>query len=151
MPKKKKVAPPNKAKPSQDEFAPIAKELALAYARINGAPARRLKWLLNFSGLNLDSLSEGHRANLRCEVVVFGLNKKPEEMKGRLDIFPEYTMLADKEDKSAPLDLVRKFQTTMREIFDTLFSGEQWQFRRPVQGESIVLTHIKPKTSSKLL
>jgi hypothetical protein len=147
-----KKVPEAKPKPP-DEFAPIAKELALAYGRINGAPARRLKWLLNFSELNLDSLSEGHRANLRWEVVVFGLNKKPDEMKGAFDIFPEYTMLTDKEDKGASLYLVRKFQTTMREIFDKLFSGKQWRFRRPVQEEAITLPHTmsKPASGSKLL
>src|SRR5262245_13196265 len=107
MARKKTSKKGSEAKPTTDEFAPIAKELALAYGRINGAPARRLRWLLNFSELNLDSLSEGHRANLRWEVVVFGLNKKPNEMKGRFDIFPEYTMLTDEGDKGAPVDLVR--------------------------------------------
>jgi hypothetical protein len=36
----------------------------------------------------------------------------------------------------------------MREIFDKLFSGEQWRFTRPVQEEAIALTHIGSKTAS---
>jgi hypothetical protein len=156
-------------------FAPIAKELALAYGRINGAPARRLRWLLNFSELILDSLSEGRLADLRWELVVFALNRKPEEMKSRFGIYYELTLLTlpvpvlkdmplseiekalpkaeteeeykksqeareSEERKGGSLWLVKEFQTTMREIFTTLFSGEPWQFTRPARNEAVVLT-----------
>ena len=83
---KKKRTPKAKKSP-EDSFAPIAKELALAYGRVNSAPARRLKWLLNFSGLDLDSLSKGRLADLRWELVVFGLNRKPDEMRSEFGIF----------------------------------------------------------------
>ena len=184
MVKQKKTPKAKKAPLPKDSFAPIAKELALAYGRINGAPARRLKWLLNFSELNLDSLSEGRLADLRWELVVFALNRKPEEMKGRFGIYYELTLLTltvpvlkdmpsseiekafpkaeteeeykkileareSEERKGASLWLVKEFQTTMREIFTTLFSGEPWRFSRPVQPEALALTHIKPKSGAE--
>ena len=47
----------------------------------------------SLSELDLDSLSEGRLAELRWELVVFGLNKNPEQMKSRFDIYFEITML----------------------------------------------------------
>src|SRR5262245_26971222 len=93
MAKKKPAVKPTKAKTPEDSFAPIAKELTLAHARINGVPAGRLKWLLAFSELPLDSLSEGRLADLRWELVVFGLNRKPDEMKREFDIFFDLCVL----------------------------------------------------------
>jgi hypothetical protein len=65
-------------KPNFDDVA--IKELTLAYKRINGAPAKRLQWLLNLSELDLEALSEDRPADLRWEVVVFGLGRKPEQL-----------------------------------------------------------------------
>jgi hypothetical protein len=183
MARQKKTPKAKKATLPKDSFAPIAKELALAYGRINGAPARRLRWLLNFSELNLDSLSEGRLADLRWELVVFALNRKPAEMKSRFGIYYELSLLTlpvpvlkdmplseiekaspkaeteeeykksleareSEERKGASLWLVKEFQTTMREIFTTLFSGEPWQFTRPARNEAVALTHIKPASGA---
>ena len=113
MAKKKRTPKPKRATGAilpEDSFAPIAKELALAYARINGAPARRLKWLLNFSELNLESLSDGRLADLRWELVVFALNRKPEEMKSRFGIYSALTLLTlpDTGAKRNSLSEIRK-------------------------------------------
>ena len=162
----------NKVKPPADEFAPIAKELMLAYARVNGVPARRLKWLLAFSELDLDSLSEGRLAELRWELVVFGLNKNPEQMKSRFDIYFEITMLTApirvplerldsskteeemkqfqddlraEERKGARLELVREFQQTMRNAFDNLFKPAGWEVIRPSALERIALDTGSPE------
>jgi hypothetical protein len=167
-----------------DTFAPIRKELELAYRRIDGTPTRRLQWLLNFSELDLDSLSEGRLADLRWEVLVFGLGKKPEQMTSRFEIFYEFYALtspvplnkqiplseiekhfpkpASEEEhearlqaqeserrKGATLWLVKEFQDTLRQIFDTLFAGEWWRFKRPVQEETIALSHITDKDGSR--
>jgi hypothetical protein len=162
---KKKRTPKAKKSP-EDSFAPIAKELAVAYGRVNSAPARRLKWLLNFSGLDLDSLSEGRLADLRWELVVFGLNRKPEEMRSEFGIFFDLRSLVipgsvdlqrldsikTKDEtkqfqdylkaemkKGASLDLVREFQATMRGAFDALFTPAWWEVTRPTAVERIAL------------
>jgi predicted RNA-binding Zn ribbon-like protein len=147
--------------------APEAKELPLAYMRINGAPARRLRWLLDFAYLDLDSLSEGRFADLRWEVVVFGLNKKPDQMKDEFEIFLELSSLTmpltldrdrlrSKEyqhqrlaesKKGAPPELLREFQNTMRNAFDQLFKPEWWEVTRPTAVERIALDIKTPDNS----
>jgi hypothetical protein len=170
---KKKIGKAAISKAKEDPFAPIAKELALAYVRVNGVPTRRLRWLLNFSELELDKLSEGRLADLRWEVVVFGLNRRPDQMKNKFDMFFEFSMLTEppftwpvkpsdekeyervegerqkaiqaERDKGAHPSLITEFQNTMRDAFNTLFSGEQWRIKRPSSEEALALTHIKGK------
>jgi hypothetical protein len=77
---KKKITKKTKAMlpsaPPPDFGIPI-RELELAYHRINGTPTRRLRWLLEFAYLDLNKLSEGRLADLRQELLVFGLNRNP--------------------------------------------------------------------------
>jgi hypothetical protein len=165
--------PRSRRKPKQSKApaeSPETKELLLAYKRINGAPARRLRWLLGFAEIDLDSLSEGRFADLRWEVVVFGLNRKPEQLKDRskmaeefylltvspsmLDIDPalddaatlqaKFQSLHAEQKKGAPPDMIRQFQLTMQTAFDTLFKPDYWIVKRPTAEEAISLNMRTP-------
>lgn len=134
------------------------REIQLAWKRINGSPARRLRWLLEFAYLNLDSLSVGRFADLRWEVLAFGLNMKPDQIQEfsrshrgwefRSDVAAFARPLIKNVDEpnireqaaeGAHPELVRKFQTTMRDAFDKLFEPNWWEVIRPAGLERIAL------------
>jgi len=152
---------PLKQKARKVDFASTARELNLAYGRVDSVPTRRLKWLLDFASLDLNTLSEGRLADLRWEVVVFGLNRELEQLGDEQELFfdlgtlrsplfppksPE-AMIAEV-NKGASLDLMREFQRTMHTAFDTLFDGEQWRVARPTREEGIALP-IRTKTGAR--
>jgi hypothetical protein len=130
---------------------PVTKELQLAYARVNGSPTRRLRWLLNFAELELADLSEGRLADLRWELVVFGLNKKPSQMAKDRKSHREFSTLmqASPEEFYGPSSnkgiqpaAMRRFHAFMRDAFETLFKGEFWEFHPPQPTKLIAIPHL---------
>ena len=133
------------------EFVVVAKELELAYDRVGSAPAQRLRWLLEFAGLDLDALSKGRYADLGWEWFVFGLNKKRDQLRNSLEVWDVLTSLQawtiedEVVEEHIPVfstpsrTLMSEFHSMIRGIFDTLFKGEYWEFTRPSPLERIAL------------
>jgi hypothetical protein len=169
--KKKRAKAPNT---HQADFGIPTRELELAYHRINGTPTRRLRWLLEFAYLDLNKLSEGRLADLRQELLIFGLNQNPAQIRDLMDIvildFWSITMplptnepipmseieklatlgqpeLEAERRNGAPRWLMERFQRTMRAAFDKLFEGEQWRVTRPSHEEGIAIG-VKDKTGA---
>jgi hypothetical protein len=138
----------------------LKKELPFAYERIGDTPAKRLQWLLHFANdIDLDSLSEGRLTDLRWDVVAFGLRENP---LGRSLAFWDLTarlmematLMKESgiettnatmnaimiSEQGASLDLVRRFQDTMRNAFNDLFNPTSlWKVTRPGSHEYIYL------------
>jgi len=145
-------------------FVPIAKELELAYDRVTSIPARKLRWLLEFAGLDLGALSQGRSADLGWELVFFGLNRRRDQLRDPFELFSDLATLTAVQTEEEAMErkrygyilfssgpspiFVSEFHSTIRGIFDTLFKGEYWEFRRPSPLERIVL-HLKPGTPVK--
>jgi len=136
------------------EIAPVRKELAAAYTVVGNTPPKRLKWLLLFADKNLDELSQGRLVDLGWEVVMFGVNKKPNELEKDWDSFFNLGVLtapyndeerSKRRDKGViPLNpshaLVRKFHSTMQKVFDQLFEDEWWEYQPPAKVYRIALS-----------
>ncbi len=122
---KKRASKETKTKATEEVH--LRKELELAYSRISAVPARRLKWLLRFSELDLEGLSEGELANLRWELNTFMLNRKPEEL-GH-----DYRMFLF--DLSPAL--IKDLQARMRDVFDSFFTPQGWLYKQPERIERI--------------
>src|SRR5262245_61422116 len=138
----------------EEYIAPVRKELAAAYTVVGNTPPKRLKWLLLFADKNLDELSQGRLVDLGWEVVMFGVNKKPNELEKDWDSFFNLGVLtapyndeerSKRRDKGViPLNpyhaLVRKFHSTMQKVFDQLFEDEWWEYQPPAKVYRIALS-----------
>jgi hypothetical protein len=150
----------------------VAKEIKLAYKRVNGSVARQLRWLVEFSELDLDSLSHGQWLDVGWELVMFCVGKSP-------DVIPQsdddrnafFTLVADRDwlelmhnnveehladwdpvihwEPKAPREyslnepVVRKFHIKAKEILDLLFSGQAWEIAPPSKAHYLQLTNVK--------
>lgn len=128
---------------------PIRKELELAYKRINGNSIRRLRWLLEFSEANLDSLSQGKQADIGWEVAMFSANLRPDKLHEDFTILGDFDLMMmdpntyEKIHQVHP-DLIRWFQKTMKAVFDLLYAGKPWHYRYPAKVRSIAASHLTP-------
>ena len=149
-------------------LAPIRKEIDLAYLRLDENPAKKLRWLLEFSNRDLGQMGQGELFNLGWELVMFAVGSSPDMIVQSDDARNSfYTLFGsrwlekitktktakewepliesnDKEDKSVSVNqpMISEFHDEMKRVFDLLFAKKIWETTPPARSETIGLTNL---------
>jgi len=118
-------------------LAPVMKELQLAHKRINTSPISRLQWLIDLSYEDLSSLSAGQLSDREWDMVIFGVEVKPEDLlllENKIAII-KYDFLS----KDRHL-LLADFQKLLEIKINRLLAGEPWKHTFPKITKTISLS-----------
>lgn len=120
----------------RQRLAPVLKELQLAYGRIKPSPIARLQWLIDLSYEDIASLSAGQLSDREWDMVMFGVEVKPEELlllENNIALM-KYDFLS--RDRHA---LLTSFQKVLKIKIDRLLDDQPWIHTDPTITRSISL------------
>jgi hypothetical protein len=121
------VARKKNAKESESTSEGIRREFALARKRLGIGPVSELRWMIDFSRINLAEQSQGRVADLGWEYAAFSFDKMPAQP---IDL--QIRRLDQKDGRfNVPVEEMDKFQSAIQQGLGAFFTGNGWEMTQP--------------------